>query len=144
MCLSTITKRHDPPLGERWAWKVYERREDGGLSPYLYAPPDGLERGKWMRCGSAEAEASAGRRYRAGFHAIKTRREAMAWAKAATDRYSPHVAVHVRIRGIHTEGTDINENGIEAAILVADELFIPSERAVRERKAAIRKRKASR
>lgn len=116
MCLDRITKRHNPPVREKLAWKVFRLYGTELHLPYYGAGP--VACGEWHTADRS----STGGGYRAGFHAYKTE----AGALVLRDVWANAIVVRVRLRKVRVEGVQRGH-----VCLVADEMYVPRPKVKR-------------
>ena len=119
MCLSTIQKVHKRPLEtEGWGWKVFAVSRNNTPSFQYYAEKQGFIIDKWLSAKKCEVS-HHNTRYLTGFHIFKTKNGAESWRACRTNL----VCIKVKYKQLRIIGFQGRRK-----CLVADKLFIPSER----------------
>ena len=122
MCLSTIQKVHKRPLEtEGWGWKVFRVSSGNSLYFQHYSRQD-FQTNKWLTAKKVMARCQwphRDKQYPTGFHIFKTKNGAESWRACRTNL----VCMKVKYKQLRIIGTQDRYK-----CLVADKLFIPSER----------------
>jgi hypothetical protein len=127
MCLSTIQKVHKRPLEtEGWGWKVFKVSSGNYLYfQYRYNEQTFITN-KWLRAKkkAVRCQFPQHKRYLTGFHIFKTKKGALRWMGGEESFiFSKKVCKKVKYKNLRIIGTQDR-----CKCLVADKLFIPSER----------------
>jgi len=121
MCLTYVTREVKKPTNKTMnVWKVFSVSKTGGLYPDCQNSGKAYTKGKWIpKKGKHIFYCLGSKQYRAGFHGFVLKRDAVEWA------VSGQKIVKVFFRKVHTYGTQRWKKGLNANILVADDMYIP-------------------
>lgn len=124
MCLSAVDQgfKAPPNTQELWAWKVFTHTSSGRLAftHYHLDRVISVPRGKWLRARQVPLDAG----YISGFHCFTTREGARDWARELEWDAVRLKILRVRIRGVHTQGTQRTDTRLHTCY-VSKDMLVP-------------------